>query len=623
MSFILRRFLLAFVGCVALLSPVFAQSDNDKVIISNQEEKYTFLISNNKLIVKEILTTDYECVEPSVVSIVKFYDSHSTIDKVSIKGQKGIQPKYQLYSSEDIFYSDAKICSFDLRFLKKGEKVQVTFETTYDDPRYFPTVYLSDIQFIRNKTLSISVPSEVRVQIKEYNLKDNIEQQIIQDSKKKTTIYEYKVRDQKSMTFESNMQGKAFIYPHLLVITNSAIIKGEKITYFENLDDLYKWHRYLFQMVDNNMDVIRKKAQEITKDCFNDLEKINALLVWVQTNIRYVAFEDGIAAFKPDAAQEVLRKKYGDCKGMANLLKALLTAEGFDARLSTLGTNHLPYDYNIPSLAVGNHMICTLFYNGEIFYLDPTVQFMEMGEYPQGIQGKQIMIEDGENYRIETIPVTTPGANTDSLFCQYFISKNSVMDGKVTNTFSGEEKCGLRMLMDRTPKDKLSSALSNFLERGRFEDKVSNVQIIPKNPYGQLEIQYSILNKSGMQTVGNEYFITLDLDRYLPFPIVDTIKRVNDVLMAYKSKYVRNIVLNIPSDYKVDYLPSDFNITNELYDIRMNYRQNSNTINYSLEISIKELVLKKENFRQFNSDMKALLNAYSESLSLVKEETSQ
>ncbi|MEI9945444.1 MAG: transglutaminase-like domain-containing protein [Chitinophagaceae bacterium] len=86
---------------------------------------------------------------------------------------------------------------------------------------------------------------------------------------------------------------------------------------------------------------------------------------WVQHNIRYIAFEDGIAGFKPAKANDVLNKKYGDCKGMANLTRGLLQALGFDARLCWIGTNYIAYDYSTPSMAVDNHMICALIYNGK------------------------------------------------------------------------------------------------------------------------------------------------------------------------------------------------------------------------------------------------------------------
>jgi transglutaminase-like putative cysteine protease len=78
---------------------------------------------------------------------------------------------------------------------------------------------------------------------------------------------------------------------------------------------------------------LSQKANELTTGTTDDIQKIKKIFNWVQHNIRYIAFEDGIAGFKPAKANDVLHKKYGDCKGMANLTRGLLQSLGYDARL--------------------------------------------------------------------------------------------------------------------------------------------------------------------------------------------------------------------------------------------------------------------------------------------------
>ena len=78
---------------------------------------------------------------------------------------------------------------------------------------------------------------------------------------------------------------------------------------------------------------------------------------------------------------------------MANLLKAMLIEAGFDARLTWIGTKRIAYDYSTPSLAVDNHMICSLVKDGEIIFLDGTEKFNSLGEYANRIQGKQVQLK--------------------------------------------------------------------------------------------------------------------------------------------------------------------------------------------------------------------------------------
>jgi len=151
---------------------------------------------------------------------------------------------------------------------------------------------------------------------------------------------------------------------------------------------------------------------------------------WVQNNIRYIAFEYGLAGWIPDNAQNVLQKKYGDCKGMSNLLKIMLQSAGFDARLVWVGTDGLGKGKEI-TLPLFDHVICALFRNAKITYLDPTVKYMIPGEYHNGIQNCFTLIENGKDYVIDSVPEAAPSQNTDSLMCIYNMKGNALTGNEV------------------------------------------------------------------------------------------------------------------------------------------------------------------------------------------------
>src|SRR6185295_4790856 len=124
--------------------------------------------------------------------------------------------------------------------------------------------------------------------------------------------------------------------------------------------------------------------------------KIKSIYYWVQDNIRYIAFESGIAGFQPANADQVYKNKYGDCKGMANLLAAMLKIGGYDSRLTWIGTKDIPYDYSIPSLCINNHMICSVMLKDSLYFLDGTETYISMGDYADRIQGRPAMIQNGK-----------------------------------------------------------------------------------------------------------------------------------------------------------------------------------------------------------------------------------
>src|SRR5690606_8805548 len=108
-------------------------------------------------------------------------------------------------------------------------------------------------------------------------------------------------------------------------------------------------------------------------------------------------------------------KRYGDCKGMANLTKQMLIEAGFDARLTWIGTNRIAYDYSTPSLSVDNHMICTLYNNNKPIYLDGTEKFNAYKEYANRIQGKQVLIENGDEFILKVVPQVNANFNKETV----------------------------------------------------------------------------------------------------------------------------------------------------------------------------------------------------------------
>ena len=215
----------------------------------------------------------------------------------------------------------------------------------------------------------------------------DIKKSSVYDSKQDADIITYTIRDITARERESHSPGPTYTEPHLMVLCKYSESPAGKTTYFNTLDDQYAWYHSITKDLEANNDQVNAKAKEITAGISNDLDKIKKIFYWMHDNIRYIAFEDGIAAFKPEKPEEVLRKKYGDCKGMAHLTKGMLKALGFDARLCWIGTNHIAYDYSTPSIAVDNHMICALIYLGKTYFLDATENYIGFNEYAERIQG--------------------------------------------------------------------------------------------------------------------------------------------------------------------------------------------------------------------------------------------
>lgn len=603
-----------------------AQDEDKNIVIENKSQLFTFSKSrgNNAVEIQEQAVLQYRCdeVRRSVLFSEMYNENEEITDidiRVNDKKAKGIDPAYEYYAVENIFYSDARVCYFHLPLEKKGSHSSVTFTKTYKDPRYFTSVYFTEEYSTESRTITFSVPRWMKVEIKEYNFDGyDIKKTSVYDSKSDADVITYTARNLPPFRRESAAPGISYIYPHLLVMCKNADVNGNTITYFNTLADQYKWYRQLVSEIGNNNVVIEQKARELTNGLSSDVEKIKAIYNWVQHNIRYIAFEDGIAGFKPARADAVLNKKYGDCKGMANLVCSLLKSLGYDARLCWIGTNHIAYDYSTPSMAVDNHMICALFFGGKKYFLDATETNIGFGEYAERIQGRQVLIENGESYLLEKIPAVMPEQNTQLEKGILNVDASGNLKGTVNIVYKGESRSSLLSRIQATKKDNVMTALTNYLSENNSQYQLGELKTSAlEGADSTLTINYNVLYKGGASTFDKELYVEPDFRKEMDGITIED-KRKSDVMLPFRMNVITEESITIPAGYKVSQLPADKQWSHPNIFVSVSYKQKGDKIEYKKQLRIPDIMLKKKSFSEWNRIIKELGNQYREQIILEK-----
>lgn len=598
--------------------------DNKNIVISQAKREFRFVTGNSDapVQIKEESTRTYYCNDyRNSVGVVEFYNDKERIDDVDIlvddSKKHGIKPSNDYYSSDGIFYSDARVCYFTLPLVKKGSTSKVTFTKTYLDPRYFSSIHFMEGEAILNQEINIIVPSWMNVEFKEFNFsKFNISKDIKRSGDE--TIYTYSMKDIPAMTNESSAPGFTYYAPHLLVMTKSADTKGGKITYFNTLKDQYDWYHKLVLQTGNDATIIKEKVAEITQGLTTESEKVKAIFLWVQDNIRYIAFEDGVAGFRPEKAQEVLRKKYGDCKGMANLVTEMLRAVGADARKCWIGTKHLVYDYSTPSIAVDNHMISAWMNNGKPVFLDATEKYIGLGEVAERIQGRQTLIEDGDKFLLAKVPVADYKQNT-AYEKRVLSIEGTSLKGHIVQNWKGENKEGLLTALNSIKKDKQENALIYYLSEGNNNFEISGLKVNNLNDYNRdANLEYNVNWKNALSQFGKESYLGLDNRRNLEELKIDTSTRKLPFWLYFKNHLVFETELNLPETEKLNNIPEGFGINRPGYSFTGSYTVKGSKLNYRIEIILKQSEIKPEEFAQWNKDINQLKDFYNQQIVLTK-----
>ncbi len=588
--------------------------------ISTATEAYEFVYNakSNSVQVKEKLSTTYTAnVYQASIPVAEMFNNQVSITDVDCRvdghSLRDFKPLYTYYGSDDIFYSDEQICYFPLNIPKINGTGVVKFEETVADPRYFTSIMFQESYAVKHKEVSIKIPRWMKVDLKEYNFNSfNIKKSVQYIPGDDADVITYSIDNLPATVKESNSPGPTYIYPHLLVLCKSAKAGGHDFTYFNTIDDLYNWCHGLVKSVVANQDPITAKAKELTTGLPSDLDKIKAIFYYVQDNTRYIAFEDGIAGFKPEAADEVLRKKYGDCKGMANLTRSLLVAAGYDARLCWLGTDYIAYDYQTPSLAVGNHMICALNFQGKTYFLDATESYIGFNEYAERIQGRQVLVDNGDKYILTRIPVAAIDQNHDVEKGKFTINGEN-FTGSVSHLWKGEDKEGVLAGLNSIKKEKTETAMISFLSQSNPDYAISALKISgTETPDKDVSVNYDVKYKDGLSAFGKDYYVDLDRKKDLQDASIKIGERKHDFWFGHKINLSVENELTLPAGYKISEMPAPLNVVNPNYEFHVQYTDGHGKLIYKKTILIKNTHLAKTDFAQWNKDIEQLTKTYNE-----------
>lgn len=637
----MKKPLLYLLMCLSMSWSSFAQkrtepTQEDKILAKTLKEKYpddhlalqdsydyvTFDLDKGekKVTVKRETKTTLMNIDPRVnIQKYCFYNGESEITDFEVSYRNGrntwFDVKDEAYSSNDLFHHDMRVQYVNLDFPLNAYKYRTSITKEYKDIKYFTKLYFNDDYPTLQKVIKIEVPAWLDVELKEMNFEGH-EIQISKVEKNNGLEYTYTLNDIPASSNEKNAPGPSHIYPHILVLPKSFSADGETISIFNSTQDLYNWYKSLVDDLENDNSDLKEKVIELTKDAETDEEKIKNIYYWVQDNIRYIAFEDGIAGFKPEEANNVFRNRYGDCKGMANLTKQMLLEAGFDARLTWIGTKHIAYDYSTPNLSVDNHMICTVFNKGSKLFLDGTEKFNALGEYADRIQGKQALIENGNEYILEYIPVNKPEFNIEKVNYEMKLVDENII-GTVKKEFHGESRANLLNYFNSLKNDKKDEFLEWYLNNGDSNIKVSDINTSDlSDREAEIDINYNIAVKNSVSSFDNALYIDLDLDKELSS--YDLEKRKTSYIFGSKKDLESTTKLQVPKGYKISYLPKSISIKSKNYDLSVDIYAKGNTIIYHKNFKIKNGKIDKTDFEEWNAFIQKLNDVYNDQVILTK-----
>ncbi|MAN27756.1 MULTISPECIES: DUF3857 domain-containing protein [Mesonia] len=368
-----------------------------------------------------------------------------------------------------------------------------------------------------------------------------------------------------------------------------------QLSQYKNWSEIVYQFKPLYEF--NNSEKLKNLFESQTQINENDKLLLEKITNFVQDEVRYLGFEDGLNSFKPTSPIKVLEQRYGDCKDKSFLLSELYKAYGFHSSpvlVNSTSGKKLPN--KLPSPDIFDHCIVQLKYKDETIYIDPTInnQGGKINNIYFPDYKKGLVLEEGES-NLTSLPTSN---NSSTQITEYFDLDN-IGGGaylEIISTYKGGSADNQRAILNDNSKAAIQQEFTEFYNliypgiqpeiTFKTDDNRIENQLIIKEYY-KIE---SIWKDEGEDITQTVPFYPSSLDSYL-YP--NAIKnRKSPYALAPNTNINHEIVIYTPSYWPIE--PENINIDNEDYKFgyQSYFKKDAIHLNYSYQTSTDHIALK-------------------------------
>jgi transglutaminase-like putative cysteine protease len=557
--------------------------------------------------------------------------SHSDFRKLENLEAYTLTPKKRRYKEEEvesfsvsdlsggsIFYDDSKKTSFDFPYIDKGYKsfYKSTFSIT--DPHMLPMFYIGSYTPVLEAVFTVKYDKGVEMEFTTLNM-DSLDVEVNDEDLGNAVLRTWTIKDIPKMEYESGAPGALYFAPQILVRMKSYQSNSENVSVLGGVDDLHNWYCEFIKESEGEHPELQAVSDSITSGLEGEIEKTEALYSWVKSNIKYIAFEDGYNGFIPQSASEVCHNRYGDCKGMSNLLFQLMRRQGIQAQLAWVGTRDLPYKYaDNPSPSADNHMIAVLEKDGEYYFLDPTHSNLPFGLPSPFIQGKEVMVnKDCESYEVVEVPMVDSKSNLikDSVSVRI---EGSDLEGTGRLELRGFNRMTFMDRMGSMNKSELKTYCRSYLLKG------SNRFILDSMSFSNLEnaqmplyLDYTFHIPNYVIEVDGEAYVNLNLDK-LDLPTKFPDERKMPFESRFKSLREEIVVFETNPSHEITEIPESSGFSHKQFEFSNDYQNNPGHLERRMSYDNRYMKLEGDDFEAWNEYVNKLQSSHSQQIVIKK-----
>ena len=369
----------------------------------------------------------------------------------------------------------------------------------------------------------------------------------------------------------------------------------------------------------SNADILAE-VDKLTAGQTDPLTKLDAVYSFVSREVRYVAVEIGIGGYRPHAAADVFRYKYGDCKDKATLLLTMLDHIGLRGHSALVGTRgDVEADPKVPTLRTFDHMIVALpippelraavsgfpAYDAQtqLLWIDPTSEYAPLGQLPPMDQGVFSLVVYPDRGELLRIPESSPDRNGVEYAVRVRLAADGTGNADVQMKYEGAFNASRHAFYRNRSVDELRKAfetrVANYVTQASFQ-KASAAGT--EDNRQQIVENVSFSGNFATATTGDSWFFQPLFLSGMNLPELGSRPRRLPLELGTPFRLKGEYRLELPPGMRVERVPEKTSLKSDYGELEIEYSASGNVLvaNSTLIFGMSRIPVEKyAEFREF------------------------
>ena len=280
-------------------------------------------------------------------------------------------------------------------------------------------------------------------------------------------------------------------------------------------------------------------------------EKIRVLYRYLQQNHRYISVQVGIGGMQPISASAVYTNGYGDCKGLSNLMKAMLAAAGIPSKYALIEGGEDP-EFVDESFVYDpfNHAVLCIPGDRDTTWLECTSRFN-----PPGYQGsftgnrKALLIDHGASQLVSTNKYDE-NTNVSTSKIQASISGGTDLNLMVHLVLKNQAQDELRYWYHEADHSMLDKYWQQALSMPSYV--VNNYTVNENRDEPTIDVDLNITLGKAISASGNRMFVLSAFTNAVDKKLQRDTGRVNTIYLRHGFTEIDTFEMAVPQGYRLE-----------------------------------------------------------------------